>query len=181
MSKIWKKPIIIPDGVEVTIEKNLIKVKWPKWELSYNFLDCVNLKKEGNELIVEVLDEEKRNIWGLTRTLISNMVEWVTNWYEKKLLVTWVWYLAKLEWNKLILSLGLSHKVNFEVPKDIQVAVEQDPKWNSIIILKSIDKQNLWEVAANIRFLRPPEPYKWKWIRYINEFVKLKAGKSAKK
>lgn len=181
MSKIWKKPIIIPDGVEVTIEKNLIKVKWPKWELSYNFLDCVNLKKEEKELIVEVLDDEKRNIWGLTRTLISNMVEWVTNWYEKKLLVTWVWYLAKLEWNKLVLSLGLSHKVNFEVPKDIEVAVDQDPKWNSIITMKSIDKQNLWEVAANIRFLRPPEPYKGKWIRYFDEVIKLKAGKSAKK
>ncbi|MCF7835059.1 50S ribosomal protein L6 [Candidatus Gracilibacteria bacterium] len=181
MSKIGKKPIIIPDGVEVTIEKNLIKVKGPKGELSYNFLDCVNLKKEEKELIVEVLDDEKRNIWGLTRTLISNMVEGVTNGYEKKLLVTGVGYLAKLEGNKLVLSLGLSHKVNFEVPKDIEVAVDQDPKGNSIITMKSIDKQNLGEVAANIRFLRPPEPYKGKGIRYFDEVIKLKAGKSAKK
>lgn len=181
MSKIGKKPIIVPEWVEVFIEKNLIKIKSAKWELSYNFLDCVSIKKEDNQIIVDVLDQEKRNIRGLTRTLVSNMVEWVTNWYEKKLLITWVWYWAKLEWNKLILSLGFSHKVNFDVPKDIHVTLEQDPKWNSIITLKSIDKQNLWEIAANIRFLKVPEPYKWKWIRYFDEIVKLKAWKSAKK
>lgn len=181
MSKIGKKPVMVPDWVEVTIEKNLIKIKWSQWELLYNFLDCVDLKKEDNQIVVNVSDENKRNIWWLTRTLIHNMVEWVTKWYEKKLLLIWVWYSVKLEGQKLIFSLWLAHKVNFEVSSDIKVSVEQDAKWNYIIGLKCINKEHLWQVAANIRFLKTPEPYKWKWIRYFDEVIKLKAGKSAKK
>jgi len=181
MSKIGKKPVIIPDWVEVIIEKNIIKIKWSQWELSYNFLECVDLKKEDNQIIVNVSDENKRNIWWLTRTLINNMVEWVTKWYEKKLLLMWVWYSVKLEWQKLIFSLGLAHKVNFVIPSDIKISVEQDAKWNYIMTLKCINKEHLWQVAANVRFLKVPEPYKWKWIRYIDEVIKLKAGKSAKK
>lgn len=181
MSKIGKKSIVIPEWVTVLIEKDIIKIKWPQWELSYNFLDCVDLKQEENKLYVNVLDENKRNIRWLTRTLISNMVEWVTSWYEKKLLLMWVGYTVKLEWQKLVFALWLSHKVNFEVPADMKVWVEQDPKWNYVISIKSINKERLWQVAANIRFLKVPEPYKWKWIRYIDEVIKLKAGKTAKK
>ncbi len=180
MSKIWKKPITIPEGVEVTIENNIVKVKWPKWELSEKILDCVKIKKEDNEIITSIKNEDNKQFRGLSRTLIANMIEWVTNAYEKKLMIMWVGYWAQLQWNKLVLSLGLSHKVNYDVPTEIKIQSEQDPKWNTILTLTSIDKQLLWEVAAKIRAYRKPEPYKGKGIRYIDEVVKLKAGKSAK-
>lgn len=181
MSKIGKKPISIKDGVEVTINNKLVTVKWPKGELSYTFLDGVNVQQENSELIVSIDSDEKKNLRGLTRTLISNMIEWVTTGFEKKLLVIWVGYAAKKEWNGLLLSLGLSHKVNFEIPSLIESEVEQDQKGNFVITLKSIDKQLLWEVASKIRALRKPEPYKGKGIRYFDEVVKLKAGKTAAK
>ena len=181
MSKIGKKPIIIKDGVEVKLNNNVVTVKGPKGELSYSLLEWVSVQLQEWTLEVIINDEEKKNLRGLTRTLISNMIEWVTTGFEKKLLVIGVWYTAKKEWNSLILSLWFSHKVKFDVPAVIQFDVEQDQKGNYVITLKSIDKQNLWEVAAKIRSLKKPEPYKGKWIRYFNEVVKLKAGKTAKK
>lgn len=181
MSKIWKNPIIIPEWVEIAIEKNLVKVKWPKWELSQDILDCVSIKKDNNSIITSIKNDDDKKFRGLSRTLIANMVEWVTKWYEKKLMIMWVWYGAQLQWKKLILSIGFSHKVNYEVPNNVNIKVEQDPKWNTIITLDGIDKQLVWEVAAKIRGYKKPEPYKGKWIRYIDEVVKLKAGKSASK
>lgn len=181
MSKIWKKPIIIPEWVEITIEKNLVKVKWPKWELSQDILDCVSIKKEENTIITSIKNDDDKKFRGLSRTLIANMVEWVTKWFEKKLMIMWVWYGAQLQGKTLILSIGFSHKVNYEVPNTINIKTEQDPKWNTIITLDGIDKQLIWEVAAKIRAYKKPEPYKGKWIRYINEVIKLKAGKSAGK
>lgn len=181
MSKIWKKPIEISDWIHVSLNNNEIFVKWPKWELSYKLLDWVKVDIKDKHVDVFVQDEEKRNIWWLTRTLIMNMVEWVSKWFEKKLIVMWVWYVAKLEWTHLLLSLWFSHKVKFEIPKNIQVKVEQDAKWNTIITLNGIDKQYLGEIAAKIKALKTPEPYKWKWIRYSDEYIKIKPGKAAKK
>jgi len=180
MSKIWKKPITVPEGVDVTIEKWLVKIKWPKWELSQKFLDCVNIKKEENTIITSIKDEEDRKFRGLTRSLISNMIEWVTNGYEKKLMIMWVWYWAQIQGTNLVLSLWLSHKINYEIPQWITIKTEQDPKGNTILTLNGIDKQFLWEVTAKIKSYKKPEPYKWKGIRYIDEVIKLKAGKSAK-
>lgn len=181
MSKIWKKQITIPEWVEVIIENNLVKVKWPKWELSQKILDCVTLKKEDNIITTSISDENNNNFRWLSRTLIANMIEWVTQWYEKKLMITWVGYWAQIQWKTLILSIGFSHKVNYEVPVNIEIKSEQDPKWNTILTLNWIDKQLIWEVAAKIRSYKKPEPYKWKGIRYANEVIKLKAGKSAGK
>ncbi len=181
MSKVGKKVIVLPSGVEATLQGHLLSIKGPKGTLSYTFLDGVQVTIENNELSVFVADEEKKNLWGLTRTLISNMVVGVTQGYQKKLMVMWVWYWAQLEWKKIILSLWFSHKVNFEVPQTIEVAIEQDPKWNTIITLNGIDKQYLWEVAARIKALKKPEPYKGKWIRYFDEYIKLKPGKATKK
>jgi large subunit ribosomal protein L6 len=180
MSKIWKKPIIIPAGVEVTVENNNVKVKWPKWELSEKILDCVKIEKWENEITLSISDEEDKKFRGLSRTLIANMIEWVTNWYEKKLLIIWVWYGWQVQWRTLVLSLWYAHKVNYQIPAWIEMKTEQDPKWNTIIILNSINKQLIWEVAAKIRAYKKPEPYKGKWIRYFDEFIKLKPGKSAK-
>ncbi len=181
MSKIWKKPIIIPQWVEVIIEKGLVKVKWPKWELSQDVLNCVSIKKEENTIVTSIKDDDDKKFRGLTRTLIANMIEWVTQWFGKQLMIMWVWYGAQLQGKTLILSIGFSHKVNYEVPNNINIKVEQDPKWNTIVTLDGIDKQLVWEVAAKIRGYKKPEPYKGKWIRYIDEVVKLKAGKSAGK
>lgn len=172
---------MIPEGVEVTLDQNHLTVKGPKGTLSYDLLDGVQLTTEDGHIAIVVADEEKRNIWGLTRTLVANMVEWVTHGYEKKLLVMGVGYGAKLEGKRLILSIGFSHKVNFDVPERIAVSVEQDVKGNSIIILSGIDKQYLGEIAASLKALKKPEPYKGKGIRYIDEFIKLKPGKTSKK
>ena len=181
MSKVGKKLIALPTGVEASLQGQLLSVKGPKGTLTYTLLDGVQVTIENNELTVFVADEEKRNLRGLTRTLISNMVEGVSNGYEKKLLVMGVGYGAKLEGKKLVLSIWYSHKVDFVVPQNIEVAVEQDIKWNTIITMKGIDKQYLGEVAAKLKALKTPEPYKGKGIRYFDEVVKLKAGKTAKK
>ncbi|MDD3262321.1 MAG: 50S ribosomal protein L6 [Candidatus Absconditabacteria bacterium] len=181
MSKIGKKPIIIKDGVEIKIDKKTVFVKGPKGELSYTLLDGVNAKVNEGAIEISIESDDKKNLRGLTRTLVSNMVDGVTTGFEKKLLVMGVGYAVKKEGNALQLSLGLSHKVKFEVPSSIQSEVEQDAKGNYVIILKSIDKQHLGEVASKIRDLRKPEPYKGKGIRYFDEVVKLKAGKTAKK
>lgn len=181
MSKIGKKPIIIKDGVEVKINNKVVAVKGPKGELSYTLLDGVMANVNEGSLEVSIDNEEKKNLRGLTRTLLSNMIEGVTAGFEKKLLVIGVGYSAKKEWNGILLSLGFSHKVKFDIPASIQFEVEQDQKGNYIITLKSIDKQYLGEVASKIRDLKKPEPYKGKGIRYFDEVVKLKAGKTAKK
>ena len=185
MSRIGKLPITIPWGVEVKIHDREIVIKWPKGELKYNFL---------KDVIVEVVENDKNKqievelnewwdvkFWWLTRSLIANMVEWVTKWYEKKLMVLWVWFGAKLEWNKLVLSLGLSHKVNYEWPKEVKITAEKAPKWEDILTITWIDKQKVWEIASKIRSFKKPEVYKWKWIRYIDEVIKLKAWKTWKK
>ncbi len=181
MSKIGKKPIAMPSGVEVKIDKNTIAVKGPKWELSYTLLDGVNAEVKENNIEISISDDEKKNLWGLTRTLVSNMVTGVTTGYEKKLLVIGVGYSAKKEGKGILFSLGLSHKVQFDIPTSIQFNVEQDAKGNYVITLNGIDKQYLWEVTAKIRALKEPEPYKGKGIRYFDEVIKLKAGKTAKK
>jgi len=179
MSKIGKKPIEIPSWVEVSLNNGLVRVKWPKWELSYNLLKEVEVEHNDNMLTVKIDNDDNKKFWGLTRTLLSNMIKWVTEWYEKKLIIIWVWYGAKIQGSDLVLSLWLSHKINFLVPKGITTSVEQNTKWNSIVSIVGIDKQLVWEVTAKIRALKKPEPYKGKWIRYIEEEIKLKPGKAA--
>lgn len=132
-------------------------------------------------LLLSVENEDQRNLRGLSRTLLANMIEGVTNGYTKKLLLMGVWYSVKMEGKKFIFALGFSHKVDFVIPESITAQVEQDPKWNHIITLQCINKQFLGEYAAKIKALRKPEPYKGKGIRYFGEVIKLKAGKAAKK
>lgn len=181
MSKIGKKIIEIPAWVELQINGSLVHVKGPKWELSHTFAPGVIIKVEDNHAITAVENEDQWNLRGLSRTLLANMIEGVTHGYEKKLLVMGVGYAVKLEWKKFTFALGLSHKVNFDVPQSIEAKVEQDAKWNHIITLNGIDKQYLGEYAAKVKALKKPEPYKGKWIRYFDEKIKLKPGKAAKK
>lgn len=181
MSKVGKKLIAIPTGVEATLTDNHLVVKGPKGQLAYDLLDGVHVQIQDGELTVNVPDEEKKNLRGLTRTLISNMVIGVSEGYEKKLMIMGVGYGAKLEGKKLILSIGYSHKVDFIVPESIAVAVEQDIKGNTIVTMNGIDKQYLGEIAASLKALKKPEPYKGKGIRYFDEYIKLKPGKATKK
>lgn len=181
MSKIGKKIIEIPAGVELQINGSTVVVKGPKWELSHTFAPWVIIAVEDNKAITSVETEDQRNLRGLSRTLLANMIEGVTNGYEKKLLIMGVGFSVKLEGKKFTFALGFSHKIDFDVPQNIDAKVEQDPKGNFIITLTCIDKQYIWEYAAKIKALRPPEPYKGKGIRYFGEVIKLKAGKAAKK
>lgn len=181
MSKIGKKPISLPSGVTVTIENSVVSVKGSKGNLSYKMLQWVTATVEENTVVVAIDSDEKKNLWGLTRTLIQNMVTGVSDWYTIKLHVLWVGFTAKVAGQKLVLALWFSHPVDFQLPQGIASVVEKDPKGNDIITLTWIDKQLIGETAAKIRKLKAPEPYKWKGIRYIDEVVKLKAGKAAKK
>lgn len=181
MSRIWKNPITIPAGVEVKQEGNKITVKWKLWQLDYTYPNWVNVVIEENIITVSVDWKEYNNYWGLVRTLIANMIEWVTNWFKKELLVIWVWYNAKMQGKDLVLSLWLSHPVNYTAPDGITLSIDKWPKWVPLIRIEWIDKQKVWEVAAKIRAFRKPEPYKGKGIRYIDEVIKLKQGKTAGK
>jgi len=181
MSRIGKNPVLIPSGVNVTIDGNNIKVKGPKGELTYTYPEGVKVEQEENNLKVSVVSDKYKNYWGLVRTLIANMIEGVTNWFKKELIVIWVGYNAKIQWNKLILSLWFSHPVEYEAPKGITLSLDKWPKGVPLIRVEGIDKQLVWEVAAKIRAFKKPEPYKGKGIRYIDEQVKLKEGKKAGK
>ena len=181
MSKIGKKVIEIPAGVELQINGSTVTVKGPKGQLVHTFAKGVSVKTEGTQAITAVENEDQRNLWGLSRTLLANMIEGVTKGYEKKLMVLGVGYAVKMEGKKFVLSLGFSHKVNFDIPQTIEAKVEQDTKGNYVITLNGIDKQFLGEYAAKIKALKKPEPYKGKGIRYFDEHIKLKPGKAAKK
>ena len=181
MSRIGKNPVLIPSGVTVNIDGNTIKVKGSKWELTYTHPNGVNVAIEENQVKVSIESDEYRNYWGLVRTLIANMIEGVTNWFKKELLVIWVGYNAKVQWNKLILSLWFSHPVEYEAPKWVTVSLDKWPKGAPLIRVEGIDKQLVWEIAAKIRAFKKPEPYKGKGIRYIDEVIKLKEGKKAGK
>jgi len=181
MSRIGKNPIAIPSGVEVKIDGNTVKVKWPKWELEYTYPKGVNVVVEDNQVKVTVESDDYKNFWWLVRTLIANMIEGVTKGFKKELLVVWVGYNAKLQWDTLVLSLGFSHPVEYKIPKGITITVDKAPKAQAKIIVEGIDKQKVWEIAAKIRAFKKPEPYKGKGIRYADEVIKLKQGKTAGK
>lgn len=178
MSRIGKKPIEIPAGVEVKINGNEITVKGAKAELHGTFNKEIGVKVEGNEIIVTrpTDDKEHRSLHGLTRTLIANMVEGVTKGFTKELDVNGVGYRAAKQGNNLVMNLGFSHQVTVSETEGISIEV---PNPNKIIISGS-DKQQVGQFAADVRAKRPPEPYKGKGIKYVDEYVRRKEGKAAK-
>ena len=177
MSRIGKSPLAIPAGVEVKIEGNTVTVKGPKGTLTQEFLPCVNIAQEENEIKVTIDNEMHGNIHGLTRTLIHNMIVGVTNGFEKTLEVNGIGYRAQKQGNKLVLTLGYSHPVEIEEIEGITIDV---PNPNTIVV-KGIDKQLVGQVAANIREKRQPEPYKGKGIKYAGERIIRKEGKAGGK
>lgn len=178
MSRIGKKPVQIPAGVTVTVNGNHVHVKGPKGELERSFSDLVTIAEEGEELLVTVNDESRdaNAQHGLTRTLLNNMVLGVSEGFSKQLELTGVGYRAALKGKNLDLSLGYSHPVIFEAPYDISFECPD----NTHIIVKGISKEQVGQVAAEIRMKRPPEPYKGKGIHYMGEHIRRKLGKAAK-
>lgn len=177
MSRIGKKPIVIPAGVTVEVKDNVVMVKGPKGELVQSFSEGITVKVEENAVIVERPNDQKqfRALHGLTRSLISNMVVGVTEGYEISLQIVGVGFQGEVKSNKrLFLSLGFSHQILMDAPEGIEFSMTRD-----IIKVSGIDKQKVGEVAAQIRKLRKPEPYKGKGIRYVGEQIQRKAGKAA--
>jgi large subunit ribosomal protein L6 len=177
MSRIGKQPISVPDGVEITIEPDVVKVKGPKGELEERVSRDIAVAQENGEIVVTRSTNrgEHRALHGLTRSLIANMVEGVTNGYGKRLEIQGVGYRAQLQGSKLVLALGYSHPVELNAPAGIDFEVPQPTR----IVVRGISKQAVGEVAAIIRKQRPPEPYKGKGIRYEGEYVARKVGKRA--
>ena len=178
MSRIGRLPIDIPAGVTVTIEGQDVAVKGPKGELSLTVKEPIEAKLVENQVIVSRPDDEResRSLHGLTRTLIRNQIVGVTEGYQKSLQVVGTGYRVASKGQAIELSLGFSHSITVEPPAGIALAVEGNDK----IHVSGIDKQSVGEVAANIRKLRKPEPYKGKGVRYVDEHVRRKAGKAGK-
>ncbi len=178
MSRIGRQPITIPSGVDLRVDGSRVTVKGPRGTLEQSFHPDMRLVLQDGSLRVERPTDERqhRSLHGLTRTLIANMVEGVTNGFEKRLEIVGVGYRAALKGSDLEMALGFSHSVPFPAPQGIEFEV---PAPNRITI-RGIDKQLVGEVAAEIRKIRKPEPYKGKGIRYEGEYVRKKAGKAAK-
>ena len=178
MSRIGKKPIAIPKGVEVKIEGNLVSVKGPKGSLSYSHRPEMKVEVEDGQVVVTRPDDSKlhRSLHGLTRTLIANMVEGVTNGYKKELEVNGVGYRAQKQGKNLVMNLGYSHQVIMPEVDGITIDVPAPNK----IIVGGADKQLVGAIAAQIREKRPPEPYKGKGIKYADEVIIRKEGKAGK-
>ena len=179
MSRIGKVPIVITDKVEVTLDGNRVKVKWPLGELSFTYRDSVSVKKEENTLVVSKVNDEGKALWGTTRSVINNMIVGVSEGFKKGLEINGVGYKFEVMGNKLVLSIGYSHKVDVEVPAWLKV--ELDEKQKNVLYVTWIDKQLVWEFASKIRAKKKHEPYKGKWIKYVGEHIRRKAGKTGGK
>ncbi|MBQ9058138.1 MAG: 50S ribosomal protein L6 [Atopobiaceae bacterium] len=178
MSRIGKMPVQIPAGVTVTVDGTTVSAKSSKGELTRTFSDLIQIKQEATEIVVETVNDsrEANSQHGLTRTLINNMLIGLSEGYEKKLELIGVGYRATLKGSTLELALGYSHPVIVEAPEGITFTVPD----NTHITVSGINKEQVGQIAAEIRKKRPPEPYKGKGIRYEGEYVRRKLGKAAK-
>lgn len=178
MSRIGRQPIEVPAGVTVEFQGEIIKATGPKGTLEVKLLPGLTVKQDENILTVtkKLDNEETQRTFGLQRTLINNIVVGVSQGYERRLEINGVGYRANVAGNTVNLSLGYSHPIEFKLPQGVEAKVEKN-----LIILNSADKQLVGQVAANIRSLRKPEPYKGKGIKYVEERIRRKAGKAASK
>nr|YP_009244611.1 ribosomal protein L6 [Agarophyton chilense]AMK96853.1 ribosomal protein L6 [Agarophyton chilense]ASP44747.1 50S ribosomal protein L6 [Agarophyton chilense]UAD84421.1 ribosomal protein L6 [Agarophyton chilense] len=180
MSRIGKKPINLPQNINITIIENHVQIQGPKGELLYKIPKLIQIEQDltNNKLFLYKTKntKEAQKLYGLSRTLVNNMIIGVSQGFEKRLQIQGVGYRSQLNGNNLILNVGYSHTVIIKPPKNIIIEVEN----NTNITIKGIQKEQVGEIAAQIRRIRPPEPYKGKGIRYLNEAVNLKVGKSGK-
>lgn len=175
MSRTGKKPIPAVSGVTVTINDRVVTAKGPKGELSLTLMDIVNAKQTADGIVIEPANDtqDARAAWGTTRALIANIVHGVKDGFEKKLIIQGVGFRAALQGKDLKLSLGFSHEVVYQTPKGITLAVPTPTE----VTISGVDKQQVGQVAANIRAYRKPEPYKGKGVRYVGEYIARKEGK----
>jgi len=180
VSRIGKKPIEIPKGVDLSVDNKTVKVRGPKGELSWVYPDRINVSVNNGIIVVERIGDSRldRSLHGLTRSIISNMVTGVSQGYQKVLEIVGIGYKAQVMGSKLVLSLGYSHSIEFQLPEGIKASVDAK---QTVITLTGIDKHQLGQVAENLKGLRLPDSYKGKGIRYSGERFKLKAGKAGKK
>jgi large subunit ribosomal protein L6 len=178
MSRIGKLPIEVPSGVEVKVEGALATVTGPRGTLTQTLPTQISVRQEGNQILVERPDDERehRALHGLVRTLVANMVEGVTKGFEKQLEIQGVGYRVQAQGSDLVFSLGYSHQIPVKAPDGISFEVSSPTRFS----VRGIDKQQVGQVAAEIRRLRRPDPYKGKGVRYAGEVVRRKAGKTAK-
>ena len=183
MSRIGKKPIVIPSGVTITAKDNVIVVKGPKGELKQEIDRDITVNIEGSEIVLTRPTDQIRHraMHGLYRSLLNNLVTGVTTGYKRDLELVGVGYKAANSGNTLDLALGYSHNIIFEIPKELKVSTLTEKGKNPIISLEGIDKQLIGQVAAKLRSLRKPEPYKGKGVKYVGEVLRRKAGKAAGK
>lgn len=184
MSRIGKKPIVVPNGVTITVSPdNVVTVKGPKGELKQEIDRDIKIEvKDGQMNILRPTEQIRhRAMHGLYRSILANLVKGVTDGYTRKLELIGVGFKASNQGNVLDLALGFSHNIVFEVPKELKVATAQEKGQNPLITLEGIDKQLIGQVVAKLRSLRKPEPYKGKGVRYVGEIVRKKAGKAAGK
>ena len=179
MSRIGRKPIPLPKGVEVKIESDSVTVKGAKGSMSFGIMPDITVSAEESNIVVTRANDQKsvRAAHGMTRAIINNMVVGVSSGFEKVLEIIGVGYRAQMQGKNLVLSLGFSHPVEVIPPEGIELAVDGPTK----VIVRGIDRQLVGQIAANIREYRPPEPYKGKGIRYVGEYVIRKAGKAGGK
>lgn len=178
MSRIGKKPIYLPEGTLATIDNSYIYLKGPKGFMSYSLPECIDIIKENNMIKLTKKDNTKKakSLYGLSRTLIYNMILGVSNGFSKQLEIHGVGYRCQMEGKNLILNVGYSHTIKIKPEENISIAVEN----NNLITIEGSSKEIVGQTAAKIRSIRPPEPYKGKGIRYRNEIIKRKVGKAGK-
>jgi len=178
MSRIGKQPVSIPSGIDVSEKDGIITFKKGNVEKTLDTKNYVNIEIKDNEIVFAPKgdDRQSRAFWGTFRSLANNIVVGLTTGYEKKLEINGVGYRAAVKGNVLEMQLGFSHPINYEFPKDVSITVEKN-----IITIKSDDKQRIGQIAAEIRGFRPPEPYKGKGVKYVDEVIIRKAGKTAGK
>jgi large subunit ribosomal protein L6 len=175
MSRIGKKPVPVPKGVTANVDGQTVTAKGPKGQLAVQLVEQVGAEMTADGIAVQPRDESKaaRAMWGMSRTLVQNIVTGVTDGFEKRLEITGVGYRAQVQGKSLNLALGYSHDVNYPIPEGIQVATPRPTE----VVITGIDKQKVGQVAAEIRRWRAPEPYKGKGVKYAGEFIFRKEGK----
>ncbi|GBD33867.1 50S ribosomal protein L6 [bacterium HR34] len=181
MSRIGKKPIKVEEGVDIKLENGKVKVKGPKGELTFDIPPYITVEKKDNEVIVKPIEKfpkrlknQVKALWGTTRAIINNMVQGVLRGYEKKLQIEGIGYKASVQGKDLILEVGFTHPVKVQCPEGIQFSVEKN-----IITVSGVDRQKVGQIAAFIRSIKKPDPYKGKGIRYVGEQIRKKLGKKA--
>jgi len=179
MSRVGKKPIQIPDKTEISYQDRLLTVKGGKGSLTRSIHPAVDLKIESGILNITMIkdDRSSRAFQGLTRSLVANMIQGVNNGFERALEINGIGYRAEIKGHSIVFNLGYSHPIHFDLPAGVSVNIER----NTLIKLSGIDKELLGHTAAAIRQLRPPEPYKGKGIKYVEEIIRKKAGKTGTK